>query len=240
MEGQNLSILIAFGAGILSVASPCMLPLVPIYLAHLVGASTGNYEGVPDDRRTPMLHAISFVLGFTVIFVALGVSAGLLGVVAAQYKPVLEKIAGAMLIILGLHVARILVIPFLEVERRVHVTPERTGYARSFMIGSAFAVGWVPCVGPILGAILAMAAVNATAAEGGLLLTAYSLGLGLPFIAAGLAVGPATAFFRKMYRFMPAISVASGVLLVSVGVLIFTNRLVLLNQYFDFFGLSAI
>ncbi|MCX6024533.1 MAG: cytochrome c biogenesis CcdA family protein [Chloroflexi bacterium] len=240
METQATSIMIAFGAGILSVASPCVLPLVPIYLAHLVGSSSGLDGSPAADRRTPMLHALSFVAGFTVIFVTLGVSAGLLGVFAGQYKPYLEKFAGAMLILLGLHTARLLVIPFLDVERRVHLTAEKTGYARSFVIGSAFAAGWVPCVGPILGAILAMAAANATAVEGGVLLTAYSLGLGLPFLAAGLAMGPATTFFRKMYRFMPAISMGSGALLVVVGVLIFTNRLVLLNQYFDFWGLSSI
>lgn len=240
METENLNVLIAFGAGVLSVASPCMLPLVPIYLAHLVGVTAVSGAEAPTRRAVPVLHALSFVLGFGTIFVFLGVSFGLLGFFVQGYKPIMEKVAGAMLILLGLHVARILVIPFLEVERRVQVGSQRSGYARSFTIGSAFAVGWVPCVGPILGAILALAATSATAVQGGVLLTAYSLGLGLPFLAAGIALGPTTAAFRRFRPYMPAVSVASGTLLIAVGVLIFTNNLVLLNKYFDFFGLSAI
>ena len=235
-----MNLFIAFGAGVLSVASPCVLPLVPIYVAHLVGTTVVSSAGTQGPRTAPLLHALSFVLGFSLIFVALGVSFGLLGFFIQGYKPVLEKVAGVLLMLLGLHLARVLVIPFLEMERRVHYSGGRIGYARSFVIGSAFAAGWVPCVGPILGAILTLAATSATAAQGGVLLTAYSLGLGLPFLAAGLALGPTAAFFRRFSRYLPAVSVASGVLLVAVGMLIFTNNLVLLNQYFDFFGLSAI
>ena len=170
----------------------------------------------------------------------MGAAASVLGAFAGGYKPLLAKIGGALLIAMGLHTARILVIPFLDMERRIHYLPEGASYARSFVIGSAFAAGWVPCVGPILGGILALAATTGAAAQGAVLLTVYSFGLGLPFIAAGVAIGPATAAFRSIYRFMPAIRIASGALLVVMGVLIFTNQLVLLNQYFDFWGLSSI
>lgn len=236
---ESVSVILAFGAGVISLASPCVLPLVPAYLAHLMGTTTdANPSGF---GRTPFFHAVFFVLGFTLVFVALGASVGLLGYVVRGYVPLFAKVAGVLLIILGLHSAGIIEIPFLYREYRVEYRGDKkASYLRSFLIGSAFSVGWVPCVGPILGGILALAATSATVAQGAILLTVYSAGFGLPFLLAGLALGKVSAFVKGFSPYFPAVRLASGIILISMGVLIFTNRLVVLNQYFNWFGLSAI
>lgn len=239
MEAQQVTLLIAFGAGVLSFVSPCSLPLVPVYLAHLAGV--GASDGVGQGRqRVTFFHAVAFVLGFSVLFVALGASIGLLGSVLSGYMPVLRHVAGVLLVVMGLHIMGVFRIPFLYYEKRLtYEGGSRPSYWRSLLIGGAFAAGWTPCIGPILAGIFTLAWTTQTAAQGALLLAVYSAGLGLPFLLAGLGVSRLMGIMRRLNPYMRTVEIVSGALVVVVGVLVFFNSLVFLNQYFDFFGLSS-
>jgi len=253
-EVGGVGLLVAFAAGLLSCASPCLLPLVPAYLGYLTGASSpsvstsgpGAAAVAVGARATPspFFHALSFVSGFSLVFVVLGTSIGVVGFLLRDHEDILAKAAGVLLIVLGLHLSRVITIPFLEEERRWQYTPtRRLGYARSFLVGSAFSVGWTPCVGPTLGAILALAATSSTVWQGGLLLVIYSFGLAIPFLAMGLAFNATRGVYERMRPFMGAVNIISGVLIIIVGILIFTGSLISLNQFFqvDFldFGSNA-
>ncbi len=227
---------IAFGAGLLSVLSPCVLPLVPIYIGYLTGTTTAIDSSHADGKiPSPFLHAVSFVAGFGLIFVVFGISLSLVGFLLRDQQDILAKTAGALMILFGLHLSGIIKLPFLEQERRSTINfGNRAGYARSFLIGSAFSIGWSPCIGPTLGAILALAATSGTVLEGGLLLVVYSLGLSIPFLAMGLAFNSAQGFYQRLRPLMPVINFGSGALIIVVGILIFTGSLINLNQYFNF------
>lgn len=235
---ENLSLLVAFSAGVVSFLSPCVLPLVPVYIGHLAGSVVLG----PGRQRSYMLalpHSLSFVLGFGAVFVAMGVVVGLLGVYLADYMWLLRKVAGTLLVLFGLYLVGAFKLPFLDYERRLHVQlGGKPGYARSFLVGAAFALGWTPCVGPVLGGILALAWTSASVWHGAYLLSAYSLGLGLPFIAVGVALGSLRPYLTRLNRHLRVVSIVGGLLLIAVGVLVFTNKLILLNNYFDFFNLG--
>jgi len=217
-----ISFLTAFGAGILSFLSPCVLPLVPVYLANIAGASV--LTTAPPDRRYIFLHTFSFVAGFSLVFIALGASLGLLG--AAVPQGVLEKVGGALLIIFGVFLIAATKVPWLNYEKRLDFARAKgTGYVRSLLIGVIFSLGWIPCVGPILGGILTLAASSQTAWQGVYLLLAYCLGLGLPFIAVGLALGAASRYIKWLSRHAFITSIVAAVLLISVGILMLTGYL---------------
>jgi cytochrome c-type biogenesis protein len=218
----SITFLTALAAGLLSFLSPCILPLVPVYLANIAGASALT----PDlaDRRHILLHTITFVVGFSLVFVALGASLGLLGAAAPQ--AVLEKVAGVLLITFGIFLVAATKVPWLNYEKRLNFTLVKgSGYLRSLLIGVVFSLGWIPCVGPILGGILALAASSQTAWQGVYLLVAYCLGLGLPFIAVGLALGTASRFVRWLSRHAFGTSIIAAVLLITVGILMLTGYL---------------
>ena len=219
---SSITFLTAFAAGILSFLSPCILPLVPVYLANIAGASVLT----PDhpDRRHILLHTVSFIVGFSLVFTALGASLGLLGATAPP--EVLEKVAGALLITFGIFLIAATKVPWLNYEKRLDFARAKgTGYLRSVLIGVIFSLGWIPCVGPILGGILALAATSQTAWQGVSLLLAYCLGLGLPFIAVGLALGAASRYIRWLSRHAFVTSIVAAVLLISVGILMLTGYL---------------
>lgn len=224
----DVSLPIAFGAGMVSFVSPCVLPLVPIYLANLGGAASLSAEA----KRWDMLrHATSFVAGFSIVFIGLGASVGLIGAVFPT--DVLRTIGGVILLLFGVFLLAATRITWLNYEMRLSRSfSGRTGYLRSMLMGSAFSLGWTPCVGPILGGILTMAAASQTAWEGVYLLAVYSLGLGLPFIAVGLALGTALPVIRWLRRRSTVISIISGILLIAVGILMLTDTLV--HIYPDF------
>jgi len=232
---------VAVLAGLVSFLSPCMLPLVPVYITHLAGSADPTAVG-PGRRNDAFFHALSFVLGFSLVFIILGASVGLAGYFLRDQLPTLTRIAGVLLIAMGLHLIGILRIPFLYRTYQLEGVGNgrRAGYARSFLIGSTFSVGWTPCIGPILGSILTLAAASSTVWQGALLLVFYCIGLGIPFLATGLVLGTATAYLKKVNRFLPAFEVAGGALVIFVGALIFLNRLTIFNQYFDFFGFSSV
>jgi cytochrome c-type biogenesis protein len=216
----SITFLAAFVAGILSFLAPCILPLVPVYLANIAGTSVLT----PDlaDRRRIILHTISFIAGFSLVFIALGASLGLVG--AAVPQGLLEKVAGALLIAFGTFLVVAARVPWLNYEKRLDFTRARgTGYLRSLLIGVIFSLGWIPCVGPILGGILTLAASSQTVWQGVYLLIAYCLGLGLPFIAVGLLLGAASRYLRWFSRHGFITSIIAAVLLIAVGVLMLTG-----------------
>jgi len=217
---MNLSPPIAFLAGTLSFLSPCVLPLVPVYLAILFGSSSLSPQV---SRWTAFWHSFSFVVGFSLIFIGLGVSAGLIG--ATVPTNLLRNLAGALLLFFGLFLILAPKLPWLNYEMRLsHSFGSGSGYLHSLLVGAAFSLGWTPCVGPILGGILVLASTSQTAWQGFYLLLAYSLGLGIPFIIAGL-VGSTIPLLKRLSPYSHGISLFSGILLMLIGVGMLTNSL---------------
>ena len=237
-EVGGVSLTIAFAAGLLSCLSPCALPMVPTYLGYLSGATLSparSTSGVGPPRLFVFYHALGFVAGFSLVFIAIGASVGLVGWVLRDNLDLLGKIAGSLMILLGLHLSGILQIPWLDRERRLEYQPLATvGYARSFLVGSGYAVGWTPCIGPTLGAILTLAAASGTVLQGSTLLGVYSLGMAVPFLAMGLAFNAIHGFYRRLGPYLGVISLISGLLLIVVGILVFTGSLPAINRYFGF------
>ncbi len=218
----NITFPIAFAAGILSFLSPCVLPLVPVYLANVAGTSI--LTPTPPSRRYVILHTLSFVAGFSLVFIALGASLGLLGAMAPF--GLLRNIAGALLIIFGLFLLAATKIPWLNYEKRLSLAQAKSsGYLRSLSIGAIFSLGWTPCVGPVLGGILALAWSSQTVWHGIYLLLAYCVGLGLPFIGISLAIGAATRYLSWLSRHAFATLAVSAALLISIGILTLTGHL---------------
>jgi cytochrome c-type biogenesis protein len=243
-----VSIALAFLAGIVSFASPCCLPLVPAYVSYMVGTTD---PGSPQARRIAFKQALAFVLGFTIIFIALGASVGLLGYFLREYTGILRQVGGAILIVMGLHVAGVIRISALY--RQVQVPTSRVlgksdsgdgtvkvlapSYARSTLLGVVFAAGWTPCIGPILGGILALATQSATTGQGLTLLVAYAIGLGIPFIAVAVgatAVNKRLTWFRKHEA---GVSLVTGGMLILVGFLMITNLFVKMSAALPTFGI---
>ena len=226
---ENISLLVAFGAGLLSFLSPCVLPLVPVYLASLYGPEL--FEPKAKRFRMPVfLHSLSFVIGFSIVFTLFGAGAGLVGFALSSHLALIRQIAGSLLIVFGLFLLAALKVPWLNFERRLAPSQGVTiGYLRSFLTGSIFSVAWTPCIGPILGGILSLALGSETTWHGAYLLATYSLGLGLPFLAVGAAFDSITPLLRRIHRYSSVIYIVSGVLLIAVGILILTNRLIWLQ-----------
>jgi len=229
---ENVSLVAAFAAGFLSFVSPCVLPLIPGYISFVSGASLDEMRGsalAPSkSRRQIFLTSLAFVLGFSLVFIALGASASAIGHFLLRRLPLLARIAGVVIIIFGLHTMGVFKIGVLETEKRVHSQQKPIGLFGALLVGIAFAFGWTPCIGPILGGILAIAGSKNTVSEGVLLLAVYSAGLGIPFLITSLAINHffrATARIRKHYH---AIEVASGALLIAIGVLILTGQLTII------------
>jgi cytochrome c-type biogenesis protein len=223
---ENISLLVAFSAGVLSFLSPCVLPLVPVYLASLYGPEI--FEPKAKKVRLPVfLHALSFVIGFSVVFTLFGAGAGLIGFAISAHLAVIRQIAGCLLIIFGVFLLASLKVPWLNFERRLAPSRGATvGYLRSFLTGGVFSLAWTPCIGPILGGILALAIGSETAGQGASLLAIYSLGLGLPFLVVGAAFDSITPLLRRVHRYSTVIYIISGVLLIVVGILVLTNQLI--------------
>jgi cytochrome c-type biogenesis protein len=272
-----LGVPFAFAAGVISFLSPCVLPLVPAYIAHLTGVVSTPEASA--GRRETLSHALAFVAGFGLVFTVIGASVGLVGSLLRDELPTLEKIAGVFLIVLGLNLMGVIRLPWLyrtyqlgtsstpqpalayagagaEPPARppyaspssgqadlgrsgttstVFVRPTPLSYSRSAGFGAAFAVAWTPCIGPVLGAILTLAATSSTVHQGAYLLLAYSAGLALPFLVAGYALSSVTVGLKRFGRLLPALEVGTGAIVLLVGVLVFLNEFTSLNQYFDLF-----
>jgi cytochrome c-type biogenesis protein len=240
MDGNHLILhspvgfVVAFGAGIISFLSPCVLPLVPAYLSMMSGVSSAELATVarPDSRR--MLRAtLLFVAGFTVVFAALEATASGLGQTLRSHEHLLNQIAGVVIIAAGLIFAGLLRPAFVMRERRWHVAPSQLGEWAAPVMGMAFAFGWTPCIGPVLAAVLSLASDTHTLGRGEAMLVAYSLGLGVPFVVAGLAFGRLTGVFSFARAHLRAINVVSGLLLAGLGVLLLTDNLHVLSTWFS-------
>ena len=225
---ENIPLLVAFVAGLLSFLSPCVLPLVPVYLASLAGPEI--FEAKAGRRRIPIfLHSLSFVIGFTIVFTLMGAGAGLAGFAIGAHLTLLSKIAGILLIAFGVFMLIALKVPRLNFEKRLTPSQSRTtSYLRSFLTGSIFCLAWTPCIGPILGGVLTLAGSSATAWGGASLLAIYSLGLGIPFLIIGAAFDSITPLLKRIRRHSTRIYIISGAALITVGILILTNRLMVL------------
>lgn len=240
---ENVTLLAAFGAGVLSFISPCVLPLIPGYLSYVSGLSLDDLkagaittEGASaaaqsDARRRVIIASLAFILGFSLVFVSLGASASFVGQFLMSRLTLLGRIAGAIIIIFGLHTMGVFRIEWLYQDTRVQSTRRPAGFFGAILVGIAFAFGWTPCIGPILAGILAIAAAQDTVGDGVRLLSAYSLGLGVPFFATALAINRFFAAVARIRRYYHAIEVVSGALLVVIGVLIFTNKFTIIAQW---------
>ncbi|MDQ2724870.1 MAG: cytochrome c biogenesis CcdA family protein [Actinomycetota bacterium] len=224
---------VAFGAGIISFLSPCVLPLVPSYLSMMSGVGTAELQVAsgPNQRRL-VLSALAFVGGFTVVFAAFEATASGLGSTLRNHQQALDRIAGAVIVVMGLAFAGLVRPRVLTTERRWHVLPSRLGPWAAPVMGMAFAFGWTPCIGPALAAVLSLAADSHTLVRGEAMLVAYSLGLGVPFVAAGFAFGRLSGVFGLARRHARAINVVSGLVLAALGVLLLTNDLHVLSTWF--------
>lgn len=231
---ESISWAVAFLAGLASFLSPCILPLVPSYLAFITGLSLAE---LTDERKrsrvrkTTLLSSLSFILGFSSVFVALGAGASWVGNLLQQHMEVISKVAGVIVVIFGLYVMGVLKLSFLGRYKRVEVSHKPAGYIGSFLIGIAFAAGWTPCVGPILAAILLYASQSQTVTQGVYLLCFYSLGMAVPFFLTAVAVDTFLGYFSKAKKHMRKITIAAGILLIIVGIMIFTGSMSLLNEY---------
>ncbi len=218
--------LLAFAGGMLSFLSPCVLPLVPGYLSLMSGVSVTELSTARGDETRRLLRStLLFVLGFTVVFTLLGAGASAIGQSLLRHQQGLNQAAGILTIVMGLFIAGAVAPAAMQRERRFHVLPQSLGTFAPPLMGMAFAFGWTPCIGPILSVVLSTAATQSTLARGIFLLIAYSLGLGVPFVAAGLALGRLTGVFGWVKRHFRVLNLVSGSFLVVFGVLLLTNRL---------------
>ena len=232
---QDVTLLAAFAAGFLSFISPCVLPLIPGYISFVSGVSLDEMRAesgaAAASRWQVFATSLAFVIGFSIVFIALGASATAIGKFLFARLPLLSKIAGVILIVFGLHTMGLFRVPFLDTEKRVHSQRKPAGAIGAILVGIAFAFGWTPCIGPILGGILAIAGSKNTISEGVLLLAVYSLGLGIPFLITSLAINQFFSAASRIRRYYHAIEVTSGVLLVAIGVLILTGQLTIITRY---------
>ena len=233
---NNVTMLAALAAGFLSFVSPCVLPLIPGYVSFVSGVSLEDMRSesaAPASRSRVFVTSLAFVFGFSLVFVMLGASATAIGKFLLGQLPLLSKIAGVILIIFGLHTMGVFRLAFLETEKRMHAQRKPAGPLGALVVGIAFAFGWTPCIGPILSAILMVAASKNSISAGVLLLAVYSLGLGIPFLLTSLAINQFFSATKRIRRYYHAIEVTSGVLLVAIGLLIFTGQLTIITRYLE-------
>jgi cytochrome c-type biogenesis protein len=264
MKGVELSVMVALGAGLLSFLSPCVLPLVPSYLSFIAGVSFDDFKRTQSDPRLlrkVVLNSLLFIVGFSAVFMTLGLSFSLVGQVLIQYQEVMRMVAGLLIGFFGVYISGgleylakavdvaqkkwaeqpilgiipivcrpLLVGRYLTRSLQFHLGNRPAGYVGAMLVGVSFAVGWTPCVGPILGAILALASSTAHITSGLLLLGAYSIGLGIPFLLSAIAINSFFHFFSKFRRYIEIVHIGGGLLLILVGILIFTGYLTVLNS----------
>lgn len=258
MAGDNVSILAAFGGGMLSFLSPCVLPLVPGYLSLISGVSVTELAGHPGGgagtavavrtrraQRTVVLRStLLFVAGFTLVFTMLGLGASAVGQALLDHRVGFNRVAGVLVIVMGLFLAGVVTPRRLMADARFHVSPSKLGAFAPPVMGMAFAFGWTPCIGPILGGVLSLASNEDSLGRGALLLVVYSLGLGVPFVATGLALGRLSGLFGWVKRQFRTINLVAGLLLVAFGWLLLTNQLgsvsASIQRFLDRVGLDAL
>jgi len=230
---ESLGVLVAFSAGLFSFLSPCVLPLFPSYLSFITGMSVDRLTGdvAAGARARVLAHSLCFIVGFSVVFVSLGASFSAAGQFLLEYRDWIRIGGGLLIVIFGLYIAGVLRIGIFGRTQQLQIRSKPAGLIGSFLVGLTFAIGWTPCVGPILGSILTLASNDKTVKQGITLLLSYSAGLGLPFLLSSVALGAFLRFFKRYRPFLPAVERVAGVLLVAVGILVATNYYVLLNSW---------
>ncbi|MDQ8163731.1 MAG: cytochrome c biogenesis protein CcdA [Gemmatimonadota bacterium] len=228
MQSASIGVSISFTAGVLSFLSPCVLPLIPSYVSFITGMSLDDAQR---SRRTTLVHALLFVTGFTLVFLALGATATVLGRLLHQQRDLVGRVGGVLVILLGLYLMGVFSLGALSRERRIHIANKPLGYLGTVLVGMAFAAGWTPCIGPILGGVLTYTASSADLNRGLLLLFAYSLGLAVPFLAAALMIDRFMALFRRYRGALAWMSRASGALLILIGILMITGSMTTLSGW---------
>jgi len=234
MIAESISAPVAFFAGLLSFFSPCILPLVPSYMSYITGSVFSGIENEPvpaDIKRLTVLYSLCFILGFSAVFVLLGAAASFAGNLFLEYRGLIRLIGGLLIILFGLHIIGLLKIGPLNSYFKFKENGAAPGYFRSFIAGIIFAAGWTPCVGPILGSILIIAGTDATLLNGIMLLGLFSLGMAIPFFIISLSVNYFLAGLKKIRRWVPAINIVSGIILVIVGILLATGRFESLTSF---------
>jgi cytochrome c-type biogenesis protein len=231
--GESIGVMVALTAGLFSFLSPCVLPLFPSYLSFITGLSVSDLAGEldPTARRRVLLNAVAFLLGFSIVFVALGASFSAVGQALLDHRDWIRRVGGALIVVFGLYIAGFLKIGFFGRTTQWQIREKPAGYLGSLAVGVTFAIGWTPCVGPILGGILSLASTTETVQRGVGLLIAYSAGLGVPFVLSALALPSFLRFFKRYRPFIPVVERAAGVVMIVVGVLVFTNYYVVLNAW---------
>jgi len=237
----QISLIAAFSAGLLSFVSPCVLPLVPSYISYITGLSVEQLTDATERvkfKKAIVLNSLLFIAGFSSVFIAFGASASILGQILITYQEYIRRIGGMLIIVFGLYLLGILNLNFLKMEHRYQFHNRPAGYLGSFVIGIAFAAGWTPCVGPVLGSILLYASTTDSLLNGVVLLTFYSLGLGLPLFFTALGVDRFLAYFKEVRAYLWGVSTVSGVLLVAVGVMIYANSLTMVTSFLERYGIG--
>ncbi len=234
--GLDVSIWAAFAAGVLSFLSPCVLPLVPPYLCYLAGVNLEELTEAEGEEarnawRKALLAAFIFVLGFSTVFVAMGAGASAIGQLLREYLDILAKIAGVVIIIMGLHFMGLFKIRFLLMEKRYHADAKPATFIGAYVIGLAFALGWTPCIGPVLASILAIAASEESVSRGAFLLAVYSAGLGVPFLLAAFAINGFLSFMKRFRRHMRTVEIIMGLFLVITGIMFLTGSMQIISTW---------
>jgi cytochrome c-type biogenesis protein len=238
-QPQEISVLIAFSAGLLSFVSPCVLPLVPSYLTYITGVSFKELTEVKATARlrwVTISHSLLFIVGFSTIFILMGASASYLGQLLLRYQYWIMKGGGILIILLGIQFTGVINLPFLQMEKRFELRKKPLGYVGSFLVGIVFAAGWTPCIGPILSTILIYASTSKSFTTGMLLLSIYSMGLGVPFFLSSLAFNSFLSAFERIKRYMRVITLVSGLFLIGIGILYLTDTFQDINTYLNIFG----
>ena len=242
MESLNqIGLFAAFSAGLLSFVSPCVLPLVPSYISYISGLSIEQLSKAEDRsrfRKEIVVNSLLFIAGFSAVFISFGASASLIGQLLITYQDFVRKLGGVLIIIFGLYLLGVLNLSFLSTEKRFHFKSRPAGYLGSVLVGVAFAAGWTPCVGPVLGTILLYASTTDSLLNGVALLSAYSLGLGLPLFATALGVDRFLAYFKQVRAYLWGVSAVCGVFLITVGVLIYANSLTIITSFLEQHGIG--
>ena len=236
---EHVSFFVAFTAGMLSFFSPCVLPLIPSYVSFITGFSfeelTGNINRA-HIRRETIINSLLFILGFSIVFILMGASSSFLGSALLRHQNIIRKVGGGLIVFFGLYITGIIKLDFLLRERKIHhLHAKPVGLLGTVLVGMAFAAGWTPCVGPILGSILLYASTEGSVSRGIELLLVYSLGLGIPFFLTSLAINSFLLHVRKINRYMKVITITGGLFLIFVGILIFTNSYQIFSGYMSAF-----
>lgn len=234
MQANQIGLVGAFVAGLLSFLSPCVLPLIPSYITYITGLSFADLQDEHPShriRRHTLVHSLLFIAGFTTVFVLLGASATLIGGVLQEHADIVRKAGALLIVIFGIHVTGLVPIHLLMGEKRINIHRKPAGYLGSFLVGLAFAAGWTPCIGPILASILMVAATEGTVIRGVVLLLAYSIGLGIPFLLSSLALHRFILLFNRFKKYIRLFEIVTGVFLMIIGVIVYKNYFSVIGSY---------